>query len=146
MIKQELDRTASYKTQKLNDILLTQLLPYVNNMIGFNMDKRIIIKIIDEISEKYKYLNEESLNTIFTLLGCNNEQVEMYRKEIKENKDLENELYNNETSKGDNNKTPKNNNNETPKNGNNKVLNGDNNVKKNENKNKISIDDKNGGK
>ena len=146
MIKQELDRTASYKTQKLNDILLTQLLPYVNNMIGFNMDKRIIIKIIDEISEKYKYLNEESLNTIFTLLGCNNEQVEMYRKEIKENKDLENELYNNETSKGDNNKTPKDNNNETPKNGNNKVLNGDNNVKKNENKNKISISDKNGGK
>ena len=94
MIKQELERTANYKAQKLNDILLTQLLPYVNNMIGFNMDKRIIIKIIDEISEKYQYLNEESIYTIFSLLGCNKEQIETYRKEIKENKDLENEINN----------------------------------------------------
>ena len=122
MIKQELERTANFKAQKLNDILLTQLLPYVNNMVGFNMDKRIIIKIIDEISEKYKYLNEESMLTIFTLLGCNKEQIETYRKEIKENKDLENELYNNEA----------------PQNGNKETVKGDNNEGiKNENKNKI---------
>ena len=109
MIEQEIKRTSMFKTQKMNDILLTQLLPYVNNMIGFNMDKRIIIKIIDEISEKYKYLNEESLNIIFTLLGCNKEQIEIYRKEIKENKDLENQISNNETPKNDNNNKDENN-------------------------------------
>lgn len=123
MIKQELDRTAIFKTQKLNDILLTQLLPYVNNMIGFNMDKRIIIKIIDEISEKFHYLTEESFETIFTLLGCNKEQIEKYRKEIKENKDLENQLFNNETPKDANN----------------------NNDTENENENKTKKDDKDGG-
>ena len=115
MIKQELDRTAIFKTQKLNDILLTQLLPYVNNMIGFNMDKRIIIKIIDEISEKFHYLTEESFETIFTLLGCNKEQIEKYRKEIKENKDLENQLFNNETQKDGNNNNDTKNENKTKK-------------------------------
>lgn len=115
MIKQELDRTAIYKTQKRNDILLTQLLPYVNNMIGFNMDKRIIIKIIDEISEKFQYLTEESFETIFTLLDCNKEQIEEYRKEIKENKDLENQLFNSETSNDANNNNDKENENNTNK-------------------------------
>ena len=115
MIKQELDRTAIFKTQKMNDILLTQLLPYVNNMIGFNMDKRIIIKIIDEISEKFHYLTEESFETIFTLLGCNKEQIEKYRKEIKENKDLENQLFNNETPKDGNNNNDTKNENKTKK-------------------------------
>ena len=113
MIDLEIKRTVSFTTQNMNEILFTLLLPIVNNMIGFNMDKRIIIKIIDEISEKYNYLNEESLNTIFTLLECNKEQIEIYRKEIKENIDLENQLYNNETSKNDNNKTSKSYNNET---------------------------------
>jgi len=92
MIDLEIKRTISFTTQNMNEILFTLLLPIVNNMIGFNMDKRIIIKIIDEISEKYNYLNEESLNTIFTLLECNKEQIEIYRKEIKENIDLENQL------------------------------------------------------
>jgi len=67
MISQELERKTNLQNQNINDLLLTQLLTYINNMIGFKMDVRIIIKIIDEISENYNYLNEDSYSTILYL-------------------------------------------------------------------------------
>jgi len=113
LITKELERTTNFQKQNINYILLTHLLTNVNNMIGFNLDIRIIIKIIDEISEIYNYLNEDSYNTIFTLLGCNKEQIEMYRKEIKENNNLKNQINNNKASKSDNNGNPKSDNKKT---------------------------------
>ena len=145
LITKELERTTNFQKQNINYILLTHLLTNVNNMIGFNLNIRIIIKIIDEISEIYNYLNEDSYNTIFTLLGCNKEQIEMYRKEIKENNNLKNQIifyiylmnnnkyiniffwlnYNN--FKLNNNKASKSDNNGNPKSDNKKTSNCDNN-------------------
>ena len=82
MITQEINRATNLTNKKFNEILIRQLLPYVNNMIGFNIDVKIIINIINEISQKYNYLNEDNYNTIFTLLGINNEQIEIFKKEI----------------------------------------------------------------
>ena len=95
----EFKKLSNFKNQNKNEVLLTQLLPFVNNMKEFGIDYCIIIKIIDEILEKYKYLNKESYNTLFSLISSDNEEIEKYRKKYKENLDLEKELYNNEEKK-----------------------------------------------
>ena len=82
------------KKLNLNDILLTQLLPHINNMKEIGIDVRIIIKIVDEFLEEYKYLNKESYNTLFSIISDDMKIIEKYRKEYKENPDLEKELYN----------------------------------------------------
>ena len=94
MIEIEIKKINKFKTQNLNDILFSQLLPYINNMIGFGLDNRIIIKIVDEFLEKYKYLNKESYDSLFTIISQDKKKIEQYRKEYKENPNLENELYN----------------------------------------------------
>ena len=78
-------------------------------MKKYEIDIRIIIKIFDEVSEKYKYLNEESYFTIFSVLSNDIKIIEEYRKEYKNNPDLEKQLYNYEDKddkekKEDNNK------------------------------------------
>ena len=93
-LKQEFDKARIHKKHNLNNILLTQLLPYVNLMRELELDIRIIIKIVDEFLENYNYLNEESYNTLFTIISSDKKEIEKYRKEYKENPNLENELYN----------------------------------------------------
>ena len=63
-------------------------------MRELELDIRIIIKIVDEFLENYNYLNEESYNTLFTIISSDKKEIEKYRKEYKENPNLENELYN----------------------------------------------------
>jgi hypothetical protein len=104
MLKTELDRAANFLKPKFGEVLLSQLLPYVNNMKQFGLDMRIIIKITDEFLEKYKYLNEQSYKILFNILSNDNELIEKYRKEYKENPDLENQLYNNENQNNPQNK------------------------------------------
>ena len=103
MIKREFEHKTNLSKKKLNDILLTQLLPHVNNMKGFGIDNRLIVKIIDEILEKYNYLNEQSYNSLFTILNLDLKEIEKYRKEYKENPDLENQLSNDGETKNYNN-------------------------------------------
>jgi hypothetical protein len=42
---------------KLSYIIFSQLLPYIKNMIDFDIDKENLIKIIEFFKEKYKYHN-----------------------------------------------------------------------------------------
>ena len=87
-------RNVNIKKLNLNDILLTQLLPHINNMKEIGIDIRIIIKIVDEFLEKYNYLNKESYKTLFSIISDDIKIIEKYRKEYKENPNLEKELYN----------------------------------------------------
>ena len=80
-------------------------------MKRYEIDIRIIIKIFDEVSEKYKYLNEESYFTIFSVLSNDIKIIEEYRKEYKNNPDLEKQLYNYE-DEDDKEKKEDNNNNQ----------------------------------
>ena len=93
-LKEEFEKARIYKKSNLNDILLTQLLPYINNMRELGLDIRIIIKIVDEFLEQYNYLDEESYNTVFTIISTDIEEIKKYRKQYKDNPELENELYN----------------------------------------------------
>ena len=72
-------------------------------MKEFGIDIRIIIKIVDEFLVKYNYLNEENYKTLWTLInGGDIKKIEEYRKEYKENPDLEKELYNYEKKNNEN--------------------------------------------
>jgi len=98
-LKIEFKKLSNFKNQNKSEVLLAQLLPIINNMKKFEIDYCIIIKIIDEFLEKYKYLNNESYNSLFSIISSDIEEIEKYRKKYKENPDLEKELYNNEEKK-----------------------------------------------
>ena len=105
MLKKEFEKFSNIKNQKLSDILLSQLIPCINYMHQFEIDLRIIIKIVDEFLEQYNYLDEESYKILFKILSDDINEIEKYREEYKKNPELENQLYNNENS--DDNKDKK---------------------------------------
>ena len=76
--------------EKLNEVVFSQLLTYVNNMKDFCLDKRVIIKIADEFIAKYNYLSKNNINTIYDLLTEGKEDIEQLKKEY--SPDLEKEL------------------------------------------------------
>ena len=53
---------------KLSDLLFSQILPFVNNMVSFNISNENIINIVNYFKEKYKYLSEDNYNAILSLL------------------------------------------------------------------------------
>ena len=63
-------------------------------MIELKIDKRLILKLIDEINDKYKYLNDEYIQNLESFLSTSQEEIEKMRKEYKENQNLEEELEN----------------------------------------------------
>ena len=54
--------------KKKGEIIFTQLLPFVNNMISFKMDKNKIINIVDYFKEKYVYLAKEDYKAIISMI------------------------------------------------------------------------------
>ena len=50
-------------------------------MVDFEMDKRIIVKIVDEFLEKYSYVSEKSIDAIFGLISKDKNEIEKFRKE-----------------------------------------------------------------
>ena len=100
ILKIECENIDDLQKKNLNNKLIIKLLlSFVNNMKKFGIDDRIIIKIIDEISQKYNYLNEESYYSIFSVISSDIKKIEEYRKEYKENPNLEKDLYNYEEEK-----------------------------------------------
>jgi len=87
--------------EKLNEVVFSQLLTYVNNMKDFCLDKRVIIKITDEFIEKYNYLSKNNINTIYDLVTEGKEDIEQLKKEYSPNleEELNNETNNEETEK-----------------------------------------------
>ena len=66
---------------KLNEILFTQLIPYTNNMVEFQVNKVIIVKILDEFLKKYNYLNQSNTESLFGLVASSPEEIEKLRSE-----------------------------------------------------------------
>ena len=78
--------------EKLNEVVFSQLLTYVNNMKDFCLDKRVIIKIADEFIAKYNFLSKNNISTIYDLITEGKEDIEQLKKEY--SPDLEKELNN----------------------------------------------------
>ena len=86
--------------KKYGDIIFSNLITFGNNMKSLEIDKRIIIKIMDEFIEKYNFISESNIKIIFeTILQetdekpLNNDELNKLRKEYDislENENLEN--------------------------------------------------------
>ena len=72
---------------KFNDVVFSQLLAYITNMIYFIPDKKIVLKISDEFIKKYDYLSNSNLNTLFNIISQDKEEIEKLRNEYNQNKD-----------------------------------------------------------
>jgi hypothetical protein len=77
---------------KIQEILFSTLLPNISIMSDLNIDKRIIVKIIDEFLNKYNYFEEKNINNLFALVSNDNQEISNLRNQYKENPNLENEL------------------------------------------------------
>ena len=75
-------------------------------MADFELDKRIILKIIDEFIEKYNYLSKTNINSLYELITEGKLDIEQLRKEYSPS--LEEELIN--KNKNENEEKPKENN------------------------------------
>ena len=80
--------------QRKNNILLTQISPFINNMKDFNIDEGNIVKIVDEFIEKYNLTDEDTKNTLYSLINTDLTIIEGLRKEYKniDNESLEQKI------------------------------------------------------
>ena len=105
MIKNEIDRYEKMNPgepslyddnpkskSRLSNICFSQLLPYTNNMIEFYLDERAVLKIDDEMIEKY-HIDKDMAGSIYGVVCPNAEDLEKLRQEYKNNPDFENNLY-----------------------------------------------------
>ena len=67
--------------EKLSEVVFSQLITYSSNMKDFEIDKRIILKIVDEFIEKYNYISESNLDCIYEMISSEKEDIEKLRKE-----------------------------------------------------------------
>ena len=123
--------------EKSNDLLFTQLIPYIKNMKEFRIDNRIIVKIIDEILNKYDCTKPGIYGSPFVLINNDPKEIEKLRKEYQDNPDLENQLYKNNLNvkTNENKKNNEEENNEDKEENNIKKEGNDNNNKNNKEKN-----------
>ena len=77
---------------RVKEILFSCLLSHTNNMMEFKIDKRIALKIIDEFLNKYKYLDEGLIKSLYVIISPDQEEILKLRKEYQENNNLEKEL------------------------------------------------------
>ena len=94
----DLKKDKDYK--KLGEVVFSNLLTFASNMKSFEIDKRIIVKIMDEFIEKYNYISENNKKLIYEMIieekeGENNvyNELEKLRKEYDislENDNLDN--------------------------------------------------------
>lgn len=92
--------------EKLNEVVFSQLLTFISNMGDFEIDKRIILKIVDECVEKYNYLSKTNIDSLYELITEGKLDIEQLRKEY--SPFLEEELIN--KNNNENEEKPKENN------------------------------------
>ena len=74
---------------KIGEVLFSQIIPYVGNMIEFHVDKKNIVKIIDDINEQFNYLGDTNLESIYNLVCNSKEELKKVKEEIKNDKRLQ---------------------------------------------------------
>ena len=76
------NKTFSKKiTGKISDVIFSQLLPILNNMLEITHNKMDAIEIIYLFQEKYIYLAKESAENLFNIVCKDTEEVQKLRKE-----------------------------------------------------------------
>ena len=73
---------------KIGEVLFSQLLPYIRNMNEFDIEKKYIIKIINDIVEEYNYIPKENISSIYETVCSSKEELEKVNQEIKNDPEL----------------------------------------------------------
>ena len=73
---------------KIGEVLFSQLLPYIGNMNEFNLDKKFIIKILDDINDRYPYMGKSNMEAIYDLVCSSKEELKEIKEQIKNDKEL----------------------------------------------------------
>ena len=129
------DTHARIKKTSLDNIVFSQSLAYTTSMKDFQIDKRITLKIIDEVINKYE-LSQEFKELVYNNIG-DKKYVEELRNEYKANPDLEQKIL--EQIKNEENEEKLKKEKEKEKENKENVENNENNQEKNESK---EIEDK----
>ena len=79
-VEENINITKNIK-DKLNEVVFSQLITFITNMQDFEIDKRIMVKLIDEFIEKFNYLSEKNKQSIFEVISPDIEEIEKLRKE-----------------------------------------------------------------
>ena len=77
---------------KVREIMFTCLISHISNMVDFNIDRRLALKLLDEFVNKYQYLDNNNIKELCNLISTDQEEINKLRKEYQENSNLENEL------------------------------------------------------
>ena len=72
---------------RIGEVLFSQLLPYVGNMNEVEVDKKVIIKIVDSILEKFPFIEESNKVEIYKMI-CAVEEVPKLKEEIQKDESL----------------------------------------------------------
>ena len=95
---------------KLGEVVFSNLLTFASNMKSFEIDKRIIIKILDELFDKYNYVSEQNKQIIYQMIiQTNEDDVNIYEELTRLRKEYNESLENNK-DENKNNKDKINNN------------------------------------
>ena len=92
------------KKDNINDLLCSQLIPYIKIMKEFKIDDRIILKIVDEFILLYDNIYKFDpgfFSLLFSFINNDEKEIEKLRNEYKNNPDLEKELYQENFEKND---------------------------------------------
>ena len=74
---------------RIGEVLFSQLLPYVGNMNEVEVDKKVTIKIVDSILEKYPFIEETNKVEIYKMI-CAAEEVPKFKEQIQNDESLKN--------------------------------------------------------
>ena len=95
---------------KLGEVVFSNLLTFASNMKSFEIDKRIIIKILDELFDKYNYVSEQNKQIIYQMIiQIDEDDVNIYEELTRLRKEYNESLENNK-DENKNNKDKINNN------------------------------------
>ena len=79
---------------KIEEILFSQLYPYVGNMNEFGIKKKYIIKIINDINKRFNYINKANFESIINIVCSTKEEIEQVQKEIDDDPELKESFLN----------------------------------------------------
>ena len=81
------------------EILFSQLMTNINNMVDLNVDKTIIVRLCEEFINKYNYLDKNNIDTLYNLISQDKEEINSLREKAKREILLNN---NNEVARSNN--------------------------------------------
>ena len=81
---------------KIGEVMFSQLLICAGYMIEYNIEKKYIIKTINDISNKFNYMKKEYLESIYNIICSSKEELEKVQKEIENDPELKESSLNEE--------------------------------------------------